>query len=69
MLPTTCMRCESTGYTLEPSCVIRLQGVDLRAMTGQDLLGKLFDTKRPQIFAESAVAGDGSDWSLTELGF
>lgn len=46
----------------------RLQGVDLQAMTEQDLLGKLFDTKRPQIFAESAVAGDGSDWNLIELG-
>jgi hypothetical protein len=46
----------------------RLQGADLRAMTGRDLLGKLFDTRRPQIFAESAVAGDGSDWKLTELG-
>ena len=46
----------------------RLQGADLRAMTEQDLLGKLFDTKQPQIFAEMAVAGNGSDWSLTELG-
>ena len=46
----------------------RLQGVDLRAMPGQDLLSTLFETKRPQIFAESAVVGDGSDWNLTELG-
>ncbi len=46
----------------------RLQGADLRAMTAHDILGKLFDTKQPQIFAEMAVAGDGSDWSLTELG-
>ena len=37
-------------------------------MTELDILGKLFDTKQPQIFAEMAVAGDGSDWSLTELG-
>lgn len=36
-------------------------------MTELDLLGKLVDTKKPQIFAEMAVAGDGSDWSLTEL--
>ena len=28
----------------------------------------LLRTKLPQIFAESAVAGDGSDWNLTELG-
>lgn len=46
----------------------RLQGVDLRAMTEQDLLGRLFDTKQPQIFAEAAVVGDGSDWNLAELG-
>lgn len=45
-----------------------LQGVDLRTITELELLGALFDTKRPQIFAESEVAGDGSDWNLTELG-
>ncbi|MCP9841442.1 hypothetical protein KBY93_12475 [Synechococcus sp. J7-Johnson] len=45
-----------------------LQGFDLRSMTEDDLLGKLFDTKQPQIFAETAVVGDGSDWNLTELG-
>jgi hypothetical protein len=36
-------------------------------MTARDLLGELLDTKSPQIFAESEVAGDGSDWTLTEL--
>ncbi|MFO0881528.1 MAG: hypothetical protein U0840_29870 [Gemmataceae bacterium] len=46
----------------------RLQGVDLHAMTQWQLLGELLETKRPQIFAESEVAGDGTDWSLTELG-
>lgn len=46
----------------------RLKGADFRTMTELDLLGRLFDTKQPQIFAEMAVAGDGSDWSLTELG-
>ncbi len=45
-----------------------LQGTELQAMTAVDLLGQLIDTKLPQIFAESAVAGDGSDWSLIELG-
>jgi hypothetical protein len=55
---------------IQPGALLhdRLQGADLGAMTEQDLLGKLFDTKQPQIFAEVAVAGDGSDWSLTELG-
>lgn len=33
-----------------------------------DLTTALLRTKLPQIFAESAVAGDGSDWNLTELG-
>jgi hypothetical protein len=37
-------------------------------MAPLQLLGELLDTKPPQIFAESAVAGDGTDWSLTELG-
>jgi hypothetical protein len=45
-----------------------LQGADLQTMTELDLLGKLFDTKQPQIFAESQVCGDGSDWTLAELG-
>ena len=31
-------------------------------------LAALLDTKRPQIFAESEVVGDGSDWTLIELG-
>lgn len=46
----------------------RLQGSDVQALTELDLLGKLIDTKPPQIFAEMAVSGDGSDWSLIELG-
>ncbi len=41
---------------------------ELNNLTALDLLGKLFDTKQPQIFAESAVSGNGSDWNLTELG-
>ena len=45
-----------------------LRDADLGVMTKLDLLGKLFDTKQPQIYAEMAVAGDGSDWNLTELG-
>ena len=45
-----------------------LQGTDLQTMTELDLLGRLFDTKKPQIFAELSVAGDGSDWNHFELG-
>ena len=44
-----------------------LQDADAQALTEHDLLGKLFDTKRPHIFAEMEVAGDGSDWNLIEL--
>lgn len=41
---------------------------DPATLTAEDLLARLFDTKRPQIFAEMEVAGDGSDWNLIELG-
>lgn len=40
---------------------------DLATLTTQDLTEALLDTKSPQIFAESEVVGDGSDWTLTEL--
>ena len=33
-----------------------------------DFATALLRTKQPLIFAESAVAGDNSDWNLTELG-
>jgi hypothetical protein len=45
-----------------------LLGADVRTLTELDLLGKLIDTKAPQIFAEMDVFGDGCDWSLIELG-
>lgn len=44
-----------------------LAGVPMESLAPLDLLGLLFDTRRPQIFAESEVVGDGSDWSLAEL--
>jgi len=44
-----------------------LGSVPLEPLAPLDLLALLFDTRRPQIFAESEVAGDGSDWSLAEL--
>ena len=46
----------------------QLADAKLATMDPVDLLGHLFATKKPQIFAESAVAGDGSDWNLIELG-
>ena len=45
-----------------------LTGLELAAMTEAGFLDALLNTKPPQIFAASAVAGDGSDWNLTELG-
>ena len=45
-----------------------LAGLDLATLTEAGFLDVLLNTKPPQIFAESAVAGDGSDWNLTELG-
>ena len=45
-----------------------LAGLNLAALTEAQFLAALLNTKLPQIFAESAVAGDGTDWNLTELG-
>lgn len=55
---------------VEPGALLRerLRGTHLEDLNGESLLGLMFDTKQPQIFAESEVAGDGSDWSLAELG-
>jgi hypothetical protein len=36
-------------------------------LTPLKLLGLLFDTKPPKIFAESAITGDGTDWNNDEL--
>ena len=41
---------------------------DLSAVTDATFLDALINTKIPQIFAESEVAGDGTDWNLTERG-
>jgi hypothetical protein len=50
----------------------RLRGnmprIELATLTDSKFLDVLLNTKSPQIFAESAVAGDGTDWNLTELG-
>lgn len=42
--------------------------IELATLTDSKFLDVLLNTKSPQIFAESAVAGDGTDWNLTELG-
>jgi hypothetical protein len=44
-----------------------LQGQRLSVLSTEAFLEHLVATKRPQIFAESAVHGDGSDWNAAEL--
>lgn len=46
----------------------RLSSADIGSITELDLLGCLFDTKKPRFYAESEVRGNGFDWNLTELG-
>ncbi len=45
-----------------------LADLELAGITETQFLDALINTKVPRIFAESAVAGDGSDWNMTELG-
>jgi hypothetical protein len=40
---------------------------DIALLSTEEFVELLAQTKRPQIFAESDVYGDGSDWSQTEL--
>lgn len=44
-----------------------LQTIDQRAISPGTLLEALMNSKRPQIFAESHVEGDGTDWTQREL--
>lgn len=55
--------------TIQPGKLMaeRIAQEDLGKFSVVDLVVKLLQTKFPQIFAESAVWGDGSDWSLVEL--
>jgi len=45
----------------------KLKKHDLSSLTVERFLDVLMNTKRPQIFAESEIHGDGSDWSFKEL--
>lgn len=45
----------------------KLAGRALAGLTPESLVEALLATKVPHIFAESAVAGDGSDWTFEEL--
>ena len=44
-----------------------LEGFNSRELTNAAFLEILVNTKRPQIYAETAVYGDGSDWNQQEL--
>ncbi|MDH5328217.1 MAG: hypothetical protein OEZ68_01885 [Gammaproteobacteria bacterium] len=45
----------------------RLNGSSISKLTELEFIRALLATKVPLIFAESAVSGDGSDWTLDEL--
>lgn len=45
-----------------------LKGRNPAGMTTPALFNALMQTRKPTIFAESAVIGDGRDWSFEELG-
>ncbi|MDZ4152182.1 hypothetical protein [Methylicorpusculum sp.] len=45
----------------------KLQGIDVTQLAVDSLLECLLATKRPQIFAESAIYGNGQDWNAQEL--
>jgi hypothetical protein len=44
-----------------------LKNANLTEMPVEEFIERLMRTKKPQIFAESAVAGDGTDWNQREL--
>jgi len=44
-----------------------LADIDLLQLSTEAFLALLINTKHPQIYAESALSGDGSDWNQTEL--
>ncbi len=45
----------------------KLADCNVSQLTDLDLLELLIRTKRPQIFAESEISGNGTDWNQTEL--
>ncbi len=55
--------------TIEIGAYLRklLINTEPSALNAEVLLNLLLQTKLPQIFAESQVLGDGTDWSLAEL--
>jgi hypothetical protein len=45
----------------------RLKNKDISQLGVKEFIELVIGTKQPQIFAESAVYGDGTDWNQTEL--
>ena len=44
-----------------------LQNTDISQLQVEEFIELIVRTKQPQIFAESSLKGDGSDWAPTEL--
>jgi hypothetical protein len=57
-----------TGTPAGTHLANKLASLDLAMLTEATFLEALIQTKIPQIFAESMVAGDGTDWNMIELG-
>ena len=53
----------TTGAYLHQS----LKDKDISKLSNDEFIELIVRTKQPQIFAESAVCGDGSDWNQAEL--
>ena len=59
---------ELASGTKKPGALLKRKLDQVDELTPHILLGLLFDTKPPKIFAESGIHGDGQDWNLDELG-
>lgn len=45
----------------------KLDGLNIQNLSSDEFLSLLVQTKKPQIYAESAVYGNGKDWNSSEL--
>jgi len=59
----TSLKIENFGYHMAK----QLKNLTVERLDTRDVLKALLNTKKTQIFAESAIAGDGSDWTEEEL--
>jgi len=56
-----------TGHSTGKYLQEKLNHIDLFQITPVEFIELIIGTKKPQIFAESAVFGNGSDWEQIEL--